>query len=90
MFATDNFLAHGGDDCRAFRAGEVLVDSASGSPMAGQLIDHIISAGSVAPKIDGRITREDWGIPHVARGDCGPAGFPPRSRPPDVRTTSLQ
>ena len=51
--------ANGGDDYRVFRAGEVLVDSASGSLMAGQLIDHIIAAGSVAPKIEGRITRED-------------------------------
>ena len=57
--ATNSFLANGGDDYRVFRAGEVLVDSASGSLMAGQLIDHIIAAGSVAPKIEGRITRED-------------------------------
>ena len=57
--ATNNFLANGGDDYRVFRDGEVSVDSASGSLMAGQLIDHIIAAGSVAPKIEGRITRED-------------------------------
>ena len=57
--ATNNFLANGGDDYRVFRAGEMLVDSASGSLMAGQLIDHIIAAGSIAPKIEGRITRED-------------------------------
>ena len=57
--ATNSFLANGGDDYRVFRAGEMLVDSASGSLMAGQLIDHIIAAGSVAPKIEGRITRED-------------------------------
>ena len=57
--ATNNFLARGGDDYRVFRAGEVLVDSASGSLMAGQLIDHIIAAGTVAPAIEGRITRED-------------------------------
>ena len=57
--ATNSFLANGGDDYRVFRAGEVLVDSASGSLMAGQLIDRIIAAGSVAPKIEGRITRED-------------------------------
>ena len=57
--ATNSFLANGGDDYRVFKAGDVLVDSASGSLMAGQLIDHIIAAGSVAPKIEGRITRED-------------------------------
>ena len=54
--ATNNFLARGGDDYRVFRAGEVLVDSASGTLMAGQLIDHIIAAGTVAPAIEGRIT----------------------------------
>jgi len=57
--ATNNFLAKGGDDYRVFRAGEVLVDSASGSLMAGQLIDHIVAVGTVSPVIEGRITRED-------------------------------
>ena len=57
--ATNNFLARGGDDYRAFKAGEVLIDSASGDLMAGQLIDHIVAAGTVAPVIEGRITRED-------------------------------
>ena len=57
--ATNDFLARGGDDYRVFKAAEVLVDSASGSLMAGQLIDHIVAAGTVAPVIEGRITRED-------------------------------
>ena len=57
--ATNDFLARGGDDYRVFKAGEVLVDSASGKLMAGHLIDHIIAAGTVAPVIEGRITRED-------------------------------
>ena len=57
--ATNDFLARGGDDYRVFKAGEVLVDSASGKLMAGQLIDHIVAAGTVAPVIEGRITRED-------------------------------
>ena len=57
--ATNDFLARGGDDYRVFRDGELLVDSASGELMAGQLIDHIVAAGTVAPAIEGRITRED-------------------------------
>ena len=57
--ATNDFLARGGDDYGVFRAGEVLVDVASGALMAGQLIDHIVTAGTVAPAIEGRITRED-------------------------------
>ena len=57
--ATNDFLARGGDDYRLFRAGEALVNSASGELMAGQLIDHIVAAGTVAPTIEGRIARED-------------------------------
>ena len=57
--ATNDFLARGGDDYRVFKAGEVLIDSASGELMAGQLIDHIIAAGTVSPVIEGRIARED-------------------------------
>ena len=57
--ATNDFLARGGDDYRVFKAGEMLIDSASGALMAGQLIDHIIAAGTVAPVIEGRITRMD-------------------------------
>ena len=57
--ATNDFLARGGDDYRVFKASEVLIDSASGELMAGQLIDHIVAAGAVAPVIEGRITRAD-------------------------------
>ena len=57
--ATNDFLANGGDDYRVFGAGEVLVDTASGALTAGQLIDHIIAAGTVSPAIEGRTTRED-------------------------------
>ena len=57
--ATNDFLARGGGDYRVFRTGEVLVDSASGALMAGQLIDHIVAAGTVSPALEGRIARED-------------------------------
>ena len=57
--ATNDFLARGGDGYSVFQAGETLVDSASGTLMAGQLIDHIRSAGAVAPTIEGRIRRLD-------------------------------
>ena len=57
--ATNDFLANGGDDYHVLRAGEVVVDSASGSLMAGQPIDHIIAAGTVSPVVEGRITRVD-------------------------------
>ena len=57
--ATNDFLARGGDGYTVFQAGEMLIDSASGELMAGQLIDHIVAAGTVAPAIEGRITRAD-------------------------------
>lgn len=55
--ATNDFMAR--DGYGVLQAGEVLVDSASGALMAGQLIDHIIAARTVAPAIEGRIARED-------------------------------
>ena len=57
--ATNDFMARGGDGYAVFQAGEMLIDPASGTPMAGQLIDHIAAAGTVAPVIEGRITRQD-------------------------------
>ena len=57
--ATNDFLARGGDGYAVFQAGEMLIDPASGTLMAGQLIDHIAAAGTVAPVIEGRITRQD-------------------------------
>ena len=57
--ATNDFLARGGDGYAVFQAGEMLIDSASGTLMAGQLIDHIAAAGTVSPAIEGRITRQD-------------------------------
>ncbi len=57
--ATNDFLAGGGDGYAVFRSGEVLIDAASGGLTAGQLIDHIIAAGTVSPAVEGRIAREE-------------------------------
>ena len=57
--ATNDFLAGGGDGYGVFAAGEVVVDAAAGRLTTGQLIDHIIAAGTVAPAVEGRITREE-------------------------------
>ena len=57
--ATNDFLARGGDGYAVFQACEVLIDSASGTLMAGQLIDFIAANRTVAPVIEGRIRRED-------------------------------
>ena len=56
--ATVDFLARGGDGYKAFRSGEMLIDSRSGGLTAGQLIDRIAAAGTVSPRIEGRIVWE--------------------------------
>ena len=58
VLATNDFLANGGDGYAMFRSAEVLIDSRSGELIAGQLIDHILTAGVVAPATEGRIVRE--------------------------------
>ena len=57
--ATNDFLARGGDGYAVLQSGEILIDSKSSTLMAGQLIDHVMAAGTVSPVIEGRITRED-------------------------------
>ena len=57
--ATVDFLARGGDGYTALRSGEMLIDSRSGGLMAGQVIDRIAAAGTVAPAIEGRIVRRE-------------------------------
>ena len=57
--ATMDFLARGGDGYGVLRAGEVLIDARSGGLAAGQVIDHIAAAGTVAPAVEGRIVREE-------------------------------
>ena len=55
--ATVDFLARGGDGYTALRSGEMLIDFRSGGLTAGQLIDRILAAGSVSPKVEGRAVR---------------------------------
>ena len=50
-------MARGGDGYGVFRSAKVLIDA--GTLMATQVIDHIAAAGTIAPKIEGRITREN-------------------------------
>jgi len=57
--ATNDFMARGGDGFGVFRSAEVLIDAKSGTLMATQVINHIAAAGTIAPKIEGRITREN-------------------------------
>jgi 5'-nucleotidase len=57
--ATNDFMARGGDGYAMFRAAKVLLDAKSATLMATQLIDHIAASGTIAPRIEGRITRQD-------------------------------
>ena len=57
--ATDDFLALGGDGYTVFRDSETLIDSTSGGLVANHLINHIIAEGTVSPRVEGRIRRED-------------------------------
>ncbi|MCA8906939.1 MAG: 5'-nucleotidase C-terminal domain-containing protein [Rhodospirillaceae bacterium] len=54
--ATNDFLARGGDGYAALTHGRTLIDPTSGGLMATQVIDHIATAGTVAPTVEGRLT----------------------------------
>ena len=60
LFVVRQYLdaQRGGDGYTAFRSGDVLIDSRSGGLAAGQLIDRIAAAGTVSPRIEGRIVWE--------------------------------
>jgi len=54
--ATNDYLAGGGDGYTVFEAATSLIDPADATLMASQVIDHIEDAGTVAPKVEGRIS----------------------------------
>jgi 5'-nucleotidase len=55
--ATNDFMGKGGDGYAVFIDKPRIIDTNAGALMARQVIDHIAAAGSVAPTVDGRITR---------------------------------
>jgi 5'-nucleotidase/UDP-sugar diphosphatase len=57
--ATNDFLGKGGDGYAVFIDQPRIIDANAGSLMAGQVIDHIAAAGTIAPAVEGRITRLD-------------------------------
>ncbi len=54
--ATNDFMASGGDGYESFVGAKNLIDKAGAVLMATQVIDHIAAAGTVEPKVEGRIT----------------------------------
>jgi 5'-nucleotidase / UDP-sugar diphosphatase len=57
--ATNDFVGKGGDGYAMFIDKPRIIDANAGSLMAAQVIDHIASAGSIAPAAEGRVTRLD-------------------------------
>ncbi|NNG04468.1 MAG: bifunctional metallophosphatase/5'-nucleotidase [Inquilinus sp.] len=54
--ATNDYMAGGGDGYTAFAGGRAIIDASAAQYMASMVIDYIAAAGSVAPKVEGRIT----------------------------------
>jgi 5'-nucleotidase/UDP-sugar diphosphatase len=57
--ATNDFVGRGGDGYAVLIDQPRLIDANAASLMAGQVIDYIEAAGTIAPKVEGRITRLD-------------------------------
>ncbi len=54
--ATNDYIARGGDGYAVFKRGKVIIDAAGGTLMATQVINHVARLGTIAPKVEGRIT----------------------------------
>ena len=55
--ATNDFMGKGGDGYRMFARARRIIDANAGGLMASQVMDYITAAGSVGPKVEGRITQ---------------------------------
>jgi 2',3'-cyclic-nucleotide 2'-phosphodiesterase (5'-nucleotidase family) len=55
--ATNEYVYGGGDGYAALARGKPVIDPSAGTLMASMVMDHIARQGSIAPKVEGRITR---------------------------------
>ncbi len=55
IVATNDFMANGGDGYVAFKNGKQLVNPVDAVLMASQVIDFVAAAGTVSPKVEGRL-----------------------------------
>ena len=55
--ATNDFMGNGGDGYGMFRGANRIVDANAGELMASQVIRFIETAGTIAPAVEGRVTR---------------------------------
>jgi 2',3'-cyclic-nucleotide 2'-phosphodiesterase (5'-nucleotidase family) len=53
--AINDFLLKGGDGYSSLSKGKVLIDASGGSLVATTVMHYILTRGSVAPQIEGRI-----------------------------------
>lgn len=54
--ATNDYIANGGDGYAALKNGEQVIDASGATLMATMVMNHITKMGTVAPKLEGRIT----------------------------------
>ncbi len=54
--ATNDFMLNGGDGYATIKAGEVIISAAGGPVMASTVVEAIRQAGTIAPRVEGRIT----------------------------------
>jgi 2',3'-cyclic-nucleotide 2'-phosphodiesterase (5'-nucleotidase family) len=54
--ATNDFMRAGGDGYATMRSAEVLINEAGGPVMATAVVNAIQQAGTIAPRVEGRIT----------------------------------
>jgi 2',3'-cyclic-nucleotide 2'-phosphodiesterase (5'-nucleotidase family) len=55
--AVNDYLYRGGDGFAAFAGARVLVDEQSGPALTTMVVDAVAAEGTVAPRVEGRITR---------------------------------
>ncbi len=53
--ATNDYMARGGDDYTALRRGDYVVGPRDGKLLASVVIDAVAGAGTVSPKVEGRV-----------------------------------
>lgn len=54
--ATNDFIAAGGDGYAVLKQGKQIIDASGGTLMASQVIEYITKQGTIAPRVEGRIT----------------------------------
>ncbi|MGH2403750.1 MAG: 5'-nucleotidase C-terminal domain-containing protein, partial [bacterium] len=54
--ATNDFMLNGGDGYVTIKAGETIISAAGGPVMANTVVDAVRQAGTIAPRVEGRIT----------------------------------